>query len=375
MKYPGKPELAERLFGVGEAHAMPGFEAINETLPATMQRIILASASPTMIGAAQGNINTMLAIPQVNDPVVRLAELWVRDDEQQDYRVVTHFLATEEVMWDPVNPLRSGCHPFVPLTLGPTPGYAWGICPQEDLILLQAWRERKMIEVDQRDELQLDPPVFFEGFTNIRDEQAKAFRRPGGNMSSAQPNAKITPLIPPPLPDPFGMVREIDQMFSMQGGLPKALQGQTEPGVRSGEQAAMQALLAGGPTMVRAMLVEDCLEAVATQQLRLHRRLLGTTIRKQSSQEFLLSQMPGDFVCRVWAHSASPLYAQQIVQRAVLAKDKGAIDNEDFLEFLDLPMTDTKLKAKARKLAQAQAERQERLLKIQEEKAMAKGKK
>ena len=176
-------------------------------------------------------------------------------------------------------------------------------------------------------------------------------------------------MAPPSLPDPFGFVDHIDRAFDRRGGLPRGMSGQTEPGVRSGEQAMVQAMLGAGPTLSRAMLVEDVIEAIATAMLRLHRRVSDTTLRKSDGSEFLLSQMPGHFVARVWEHSASPIYQEQVIQRAVLAKDKGAIDAEDFLEFLNLPMTDVRLKAKARKLAAAQAEKTKELIDIQRMKA------
>ena len=121
------------------------------------------------------------------------------------------------------------------------------------------------------------------------------------------------------------------------------------------------AMLGAGPTLRNAQQVEDWLEGVGTAMLRLQRRTSGKYLIKPDGSKFLLAQMPGEFVARVWAHSSSPLYQQQLLQKAVLAKDKGAIDAESFLEFLDLPMTDVFLKAKARKLAESQAAQRERV--------------
>jgi hypothetical protein len=362
----------ERLMALAEAHATPSYESMSETMPPTMQRLLVAASSPSMIGNVQGESNVAHARPRVGDKVVRLAELWVKDDAAKDYRVVTNFTHTEEIIWEPLNPLNPGEHPFHNLTLNPTPGYAWGVCPLEYLVSLQAAREMKLAEVNERDELQLDPPMFFKNFSMLDGEKAKAFRKKGGNIVSSQPNSEVTSLAPPPLPDPLYMVDHIDSLFSRQGALPRGMVGQTEAGVRSGEQAMAQAMLGAGPTMIRAMLVEDTLESIATSMMRLHRRVNDTTLRKPNGEEFLLSQMPGDFVARVWAHSASPLYQQHLLQKATLAKQMKVIDAEDFLEFLDLPMTDTRLKAKARKIAEAQAKQGERVMEIKEQEAKAK---
>jgi hypothetical protein len=46
-----------------------------------------------------------------------------------EYRVATHFLPTERTLWDPLNPLEPGRHPFHGLTLNPMPHYVWGLAP------------------------------------------------------------------------------------------------------------------------------------------------------------------------------------------------------------------------------------------------------
>jgi len=358
-----------------ESWAMPGYEAVSDMLPPTVARtILLSQAAPNMVGNVMAGTDTALALPRVTDPVVRLAELWVWDDERSDYRVFTHFIPTETVLWDTMNPLDRRCHPFHALTLMPTPGYAWGVSPLQYLYPLQRWREKKLAELDLRDDLQLDPPLFFQGLSHIDGERAKAFRRPGGSIASAMPNASVSPVVPGPLVEPFGMVERIDADFSRIGGLPvlPGMRGQTgEPGARSGEQQMTQALLTAGPTLDKAMSVEHCVAALATGMLRVHARLHGESLRTTSGREFFLSQLPlSDLHVQVWGHSHSPLYAEQVVQRAVLARDRGAMDNEDFLEYLGLPLTEN-LIAKSRKLAEAAAEKQERAIRIRETEAEA----
>jgi hypothetical protein len=364
-------ETRRRLMQQATDHAVPGTETALDVLPPAMNRIILASASPTMVGVVNTDAWGPMATPRVGDPVVRLAELWVKDDALGDYRVVTNFLPTEEILWDPPNPLNPGEHPFHNLSLELIPNYAWGSSPIDDQEALQAWREEKMTELDIRDGLQIDPPIVFEGMSTIDGEKAKAFRRRGGNITLSTPNAKATPMVPEPLPEPFSFVEQIDAMSAKAGGLPRGMTGQTEQGVRSGDQAMTQALLGAGPTFERAMLVVHCLEAVATAMLRLHRRVSDVTLQKTDGSKFLLSQMPADLVARVWAQSSSPLYAEKIVQKAMAAVQMKAITPEDALDYLDLPMTEA-LKAKARKLAQAQGEKGERVMEMKEAEAKAK---
>ena len=81
--------------------------------------------------------------------------------------------------------------------------------------------------------------------------------------------------------------------------------------------------------------------------------------------------MPADVVARVWAHSASPLYAQQVIQKALIAKQAGAIDNESLLLYLDLPMVEMLLH-KERHLSEAQAKQKERAIEMKEAEVKAK---
>jgi len=303
--------------------------------------------------------------------VIQLAELWVRDDEAKEWRVATFLVPGESIMWDPLNPLNPGEHPFHELQLDPTPGYAWGKAPLTDLIPLQEWREQKIADLDEREGRQIDPPMLFKGFATVDGEKAKLFRRRGGNIATNVPNAEVTPFAPQPLPEPFGMVHEIDSEFAQDGDLPRSLMGQGEPGGTQSRDPMAQAALGSGPTLVKAMIVENWLQDIATAQLRLHRRISGRTIRQATGSEFLLAQMPADVVARVWAHSASPLYAQQVIQKALIAKQAGAIDNEDLLLFLDLPMTETLLH-KQRHLADAQSKMKEKAIELKEQETRAK---
>src|SRR5262249_13303024 len=156
--------------------------------------------------------------------------------------------------------------------------------------------------------------------------------------------------------EPLYMIEHIDENLAKQSGLPKPLTGEAPTGTRSGEQQMVQAQFAAGPTQKRAMYVEEWLEGLATALLELPRRTMGKTLVKADGSEYLLAQMPDELTARVWAHSQSPLYAREIQAKAKLAKEAGALDNEDFLVFLDLPETENKLRKKAQELARAQAE-------------------
>src|SRR5205814_6469040 len=78
----------EALLAEGREHATPMPEGSgSDFLPPTVQRIILAQASPNMIGQMNTAGDTSLGIPQVREPVLAMAELWIWDDAEREYRV------------------------------------------------------------------------------------------------------------------------------------------------------------------------------------------------------------------------------------------------------------------------------------------------
>lgn len=85
-------------------------------------------------------------------------------------------------------------------------------------------------------------------------------------------------------------------------------------------------------------------------------------------KRFLLSQVPRSVVFEVDSHSASPLYAAAVGATADRLLKAGAISRPSYVEMLNPAMMQV-LRAEARQLEKAAAERQERILKIQEMKA------
>jgi hypothetical protein len=356
----------------------------SDVLPSAVNRLVLAQATPSMIGAVQAIADSALATPREMEDVVRIAELWVKDDRARvrvlpsgveeyvpEWRVVTILLPEEIVLWDPLNPLIAGQHAFHPLTLEPTPGYLWGLSPLDGLLMLQAWRETRMNQLDALMEKQADPPIAAIGLGGIADEKVKALRRAGGIFTSAMPQGEVKPFIVPMPPDMFAEVQEIDKMFAQRAGRPLGLRGQTEPGVRSGDQAMAQAMLGSGPTLTKAMRVEACLAAVATALLRLERRISSRPLRKRDGTEVLPSQIPSDLIASVIAHSASPLYAQQVLEKVAFASMRNAIDSETLIRALNLP-DEYSTVVKGRRISKNMADAAQQEMQLKEREVAAK---
>lgn len=401
------PSRRAAMWEAAQTEATAVSETRGDVLPGALPRIILASASPTMVGSVANTTDTMLAQPKSREPVVTLAEMWVWDDRAAricsacherkrswrhdpewvkqgvghefeegdtapDWRVVTIFDSTLDVLWDPVNPLGIEGHAFFPLCLEPdtTAGYAYGIAPMENLIGPQLWSEQKWAQLDARDDLDLNPPLSGYGIPMRDGEVTKGWRKPGADIPLSNPNAKVEFHRPPVIPDRFEFIDRIDRMRRLLEGIPKAMAGETGPG-QTGEQMVSGAMLGAGPTLDHAMVVEGWIESIATAVMRLHRNILDRPLVRDNGERFLLRQMPGDFVARVWAHSASPIYTEHIVQKAMIARKTNDISGEDFLLLLNLPATDI-LRRKHKKLEQAQAEKTEKVISLKEREVGAK---
>jgi hypothetical protein len=383
------PTLAEEIVREGQDVSIKGTGSTN--LAPAVPRILLAAATPNLIGAVQNTQDTALAQPQVRGEVVTLAELWVRDDRawkddqgrwHWEWRKVLHLPATERVLWESLNPLLPQRHPFRQLCLNPLPNYLWGVSPMEKLLIMQRWGEDMIGKHQQLLDLQLDPPIAIIGMASVDGERAKLLRALGGTFTMPPaPQASIQRLAPETPPDAAGMSRLIDEWFDRAGGLPSGSGGPQEANVRSAGQMTAGAVLSSPRTNRRAMRVEDTLEEVATDMLRLHRRVSKAPLRiplaqpdpetAESSRKFLLAQLPGDFVVRVAAHSASPIFSQQSRQLAFALHQRQAIDLETLVELTDPPLADI-LRAKARRIAKAQGEKTEKVLALKEREVRAK---
>lgn len=372
---------AKEAIDLAEQRAIPAPEAGNSARPNVVQQIIATSAQPDEISGilALGTLGDER--PQVEEPIVELAEVWEKahfwkrdkkgnkvGDPVTDY-VVTTMLGQYAVVparRNPVLPAMSepywmpGELPFVKVATKPLRDYFWGVSELSGLVQLQDWREIRMVEMDELLKRNLDPPRAFSGF-NLTDEKLKALNSIGGFISSPIPSARAENLAPEIPPQGFEMIDRIDAMFAEAGGLQPILQGQNPPDVRAGGQLqALAGIAAGGRIRKKALLVEDALEIVATRLFHLMQRRDPTPYPFEVAEEmpkpptFLLSHLPPDTKVLVSAHSASPVYAQELAQKAAMLYEAGAIDMPTLIDFMNVPMAE-ELRVKAKELQKGKA--------------------
>ena len=275
----------------------------------------------------------------VDDEMIELCELYVWNDDKNDYQVAT-CADPDIVIYDRTAEriYLKGEYPLIQVCPTPAPDYFWGFSETERLIQLQKLREERMSQISHLLDKQANPPKTLSGFAGVNDELALALDTPGGIVVSENPGAKGEEFAPNVPDDLFKEVAEIDKMFEEMSGITNVMSGRGEAGVRSQAHASQLAQLGSSRAKKRALIVEDSLEHMATMYLKLMRKYDDRTYRAENGIEFVMEQFTDDFVVKVDSHSNSPLFSENQNQLAFELLKAGAIDLEELLDLIDVPM-------------------------------------
>ena len=311
-----------------------------QDMPNGINRIIVNSVDPTIYG----NVNLDLSgynrmKPQVAEDTIEMRELYVWNDETNDYQVVT-IAEPDVVIYDRPNESMfiKGELPFIQICPNPMPDYYWGQSEVSRLVYLQEMRNKRMAEILDLLSKQVSPPTALTGFTGILDEKNFALNRAGGLLASDMPNAKVERLAPNMPQDLFRELNEIDAMFAEASGISSVLSGRGESGVRSQSHASQLARLGSSRAKKRALIVEDALEKMATLYLKVMQQDDTTAYRDKYGIDFIPQQFTKDFVVKVDAHSNSPIFMEDLRSLAFNLFKAQAIDKESLLDLLEPPM-------------------------------------
>jgi len=361
--YITKSELYDRLYN------HPNREAIVKRLSVSvherteiangMERILMSQTNPQLYG----NVNLDLSgqnryKAMVGEDTVEMTELWVWNDETQDYQVITK-ADPDVIIYDRSGEkmFLKGELPFVQICPNPLYDYYWGGSEVQRLQYLQELRNNRMTDVLDLLSKQVNPPTAFIGFTGISEEKLFALNRAGGQISNDMPNAKVDRLAPNMPPDLFAEIREIDQMFEEASGIGNVLQGKGEAGVRSSGHASQLARLGSSRVKKRALIIEDSLEKLATLYLKCMQAYNPTHFKDIDGVPFIAEQFTKDFVVKVDAHSNSPIFMEDQRQMAFNLLKAGAIDKESLIDLIEPPMKQL-LKDRLKKMEAKQAQQQ-----------------
>lgn len=285
-------------------------------------------------------------------PTLEVEELWAKDDATGDWRIF-QIIEKDLILSDRANDYLPGSHPFVKITPDPIDEWFWGRSTVEQLIPLQALREKRMNQLDRLCARQANPPMVLSGFTGVNDEKAAAVMRRGGLLAASQvPGAKVDLLTPQVSEVSFALINDIDQMFQNTLGLTDVMQGASS-GARGGAQARSMMQASAGRMTRRMQNVERAVADGAALLMSLAKRYDDTVLVDDDDTRYLIGQVPDEAMVEVAAHSASPVFANQAMSEAVQLMELGVIDKQDFLDLADPPMAEAiKERLKARDKAQ-----------------------
>jgi len=349
------------------SHVVPN-GALDTTKDLQVGNIVISSVSPMIVGNWDVNLMQLTRYqPKVLTPLIQMYELYIYDNEAKDYIIVTMADPSIVIYDRPIEKmLIKNEHPFTQVAPNPTPDYFWGYSEVERLIPLQTMRNKRLNQVRKMMDRQAQPPKSFSGFDAVSDEIANAFDTPDGVVISDNPQAKVDPYQPTIPEDLFAEIREMDTMFEETSGINNVLSGRGEKGVRSEGHANQLAKLGSSRAKKRALIVEDSLERLASLDLKLMQKYSATKYKGDDGLPFVLDQFTKDFNVKVDAHSNSPIFMDEVEQKAFELFKAKAIDREELIDLIDIPMKQLlkkKLKTKIEP-AEAKAAQDEKILQL-----------
>ena len=96
-------------------------------------------------------------------------------------------------------------------------------------------------------------------------------------------------------------------------------------GIRATGHFSMAAGIGAGRMRQMALVVEQTLGVLATKAFHLLQRQSTEMYKRQDGPPFLLSQLPSNIRLTVNAHSAAPIFSEQIQQKAAMLQRAGAL--------------------------------------------------
>ena len=390
-------KAAEELIEVAKLHAKPG------RAPSTRNRLVLSSVTGVFPGGTisggfpgQPALTPPTTDAMVDEPTVEFVDLWERrlfrrkprkgeEELFEDWLVTTFIADAKEPMAQRRNPdlpatkvsmseMLPAELPFVAIRPRPIPDLFWGRSELDNLTMLQTWLDDHLTGLKSIVERQLDPPKFFSGVPDW-EEAARAMDTTGGSYGSPEPGSKMDKLVPPLTPETMKVYDMILSMFSDISGIPGSINepAQMPGGVRATGHFSMAAGIGAGRLRQMALVNEKSLGEVATKGFHLLQRHSTEIFKRADGSPFLLSQIPHSVSLSVNAHSSSPIFSEQTQAKAMMLHKAGAIAGEDLVELVDPPNRE-EYKERAKQLAQSKSEMTEKMIQIQEEKALAKSK-
>lgn len=399
--HPDKDDLLKKM----KRYVKPGKGGITDTDQA-MKQVIIGGLYPFQPQAGSNPSNTRGIVdwmgaptptlaPQVMHSLVRLDELWVWNDEKEDWctfqqigedmLIMGKYRLLNALAYNPSSQLEvpelKGFHPFVDFCPNRSDGYFWGRSEIANVALLQEAMNSRTVGINSLLRRQEDPPTKFIGSAGVNQNTLSRYRKPGGYWTDTNPNAKVeveTPQIPADL---WNSIHEYERMFDEMGGLPPIAKGRGEAGVRSQGHAETLVRMFSPRFKDRALLVERDVEALGGLMLQIARVHIDKKLiawlpeqyagveKKAEADPFLISPAPGlvpvefsfadlddDMSVTVDSHSASPAFMADARALAFDLLKIGAMSPAEVVERSDVSNPDELVANIERRQAEKAAE-------------------
>ncbi len=392
----------QRLIRAGLQNRIDKLAVVNtpfeSPFPELITRMIIAStAGENLGGNVTGSVNpSYVQRPsyraKVDRPLVAFHELWVWDDECEDYRV---FHGVDPGIWiadskqtitalkkadgfkaqreqqEPFyntscNPFFPKEHPFFHVRPYQIYEYFWGKAHIESLIPLQEWSNERLQQIHDILDRQAYPPRVGSGFMGLTDEKMEAFGGSDTWVYDQLPQAAIKELYPEMPPDIFADYGQIGALLIEASGLTEVLQGKGEQGVRSRGHAKELRTTGAGRIKKTALRLEAPLVRMGDLSLKLNMRNNEEPIQPDPKEDgkpgdpFYYHNLGTDYSLRIAGHSHSPLFADDTKELAAALFKAQAVDQEHLIRMLNPPNRDNlihALRARQKKQAAAAAKR------------------
>lgn len=404
-------EAVARLMRAGRINDVPRLAIINQPFtspfPEMLTRMIIAgTGGQNLQGNIFGQINPdyigqATYQPKTQHPMVMMDEVYVWDDECEDYRIFTmadpdilvgdsrktvsammasdKFRSTiekrsrliprrrrgrgrdgqlripdpdekpEPGKTSPCNLFMPGDHPFVKIQPVKKYNYFWGKAHIDSLMSLQDWMNERFEQIDDLLERQAYPPRVGIGMTGLGDEKFEASTSADTFLYEQMPNAKIEELAPKIPEDMFAELREVGAFFLEASGLTEVISGRGDQGVRSRGHAQQLQQTGSGRIKRTALSLEAPLIRIGDLGVKLKMlndpdMIVPEPAENPQGQDiaepFLAYQLSTPYKIRISGHGFSPLFVHESRELALLLKRAGAIDNEMLTRMLQPPNMD-----------------------------------
>jgi len=345
--FPSAAKLYRRILAASSAEHGSGVPSsfMHQVLSTAILDTTLANATRPIPGGIVQLANTPnqgTLGPQVGADLYPMHQLWVKDDERDDYTTIQ--IVEPDIMIAPYNDGRivtkktnlfcPGCLPYSLIQANVVAKYFWGRSEVVDLMMLQECLSGTLDNVKRIIKNIFDKILALEGYEgDLLEFQAQL--RTGGIMPLNQ-GAKVNDLTPAFPADALKFVEMILQLMERVSGFSNILSGSGEPGVRAGVHADTLMRTASPRLRDRSLLIErqTATAADATLACLQAKEAKVFWVDDTAASEFLLTQLPHDRRVSVDSHSSSPIYHDDHQNLIAFGVKSGFIGGDSAIEQL-----------------------------------------